>query len=219
MDRMKTFLIYALAIIGFFALSLLLENGLLSAMYSKIQGEFEGGNTSLNHLFAMENREAKACNINGYMSFDLTNLSERFIHQCFLKIDLYNERELLADTDYVEVLDMEPGETRHFKVKFKANNIERYQIAVVPTAPDRSNIIDILGWEVDLSNVFGLGIDLTNISIFGTKLGDIFTVENMKTAGSNAWNWITIFLGSIPWWGYAIAGGIILWHMPPFYFF
>lgn len=218
MDRMKTFLIYALAIIGFFVLSILLENGLLSAMYSKIQGEFGGEYTSLNQSFSMENMEAKACNINGYMSFDLVNLGQRSIHQCFLKIDLYNEVDLLADTDYVEVLDMEPGETRHFQIKFKANNIERYQISVVPTAPDRSNIIDILGWEVDLTNVFGLGIDVTNISIFGTRLGDLFTVENMKTAGSNAWNWITVFLGSIPWWGYAIAGGIILWHMPMFYF-
>ena len=67
MDRMKTFLIYALLIVGFFALSILLENGLLLAMYSKINGEFDGYYNRTGNYFTMENMSAKACNVNGYI--------------------------------------------------------------------------------------------------------------------------------------------------------
>ena len=86
MDRMKTFLIYALLIVGFFALSILLENGLLLAMYSKINGEFDGYYNRTGNYFTMENMSAKACNVNGYMSFDLMNSTNVLINKCYLKI-------------------------------------------------------------------------------------------------------------------------------------
>ena len=38
MDRMKTFFKYALLIVGFFILSLILENGLIMGMYGTITG-------------------------------------------------------------------------------------------------------------------------------------------------------------------------------------
>lgn len=189
-------------------------------MYSKIQGEFDGYYEETGKNFEVENAIAKACNVNGYISFDLRNTTGSFVKRCFLKIDLYDERDLLADTEYVEVLDIESGSSKKINIKFKANHIKRFYVDVVTpqSVPDKSNIIDILGWEIDLTNVFGLGIDLSKISLLGQNLKDIFTVENIKNVGSNSWNGIKLFLASIPWWGYAIAGGIILWYMPPFYF-
>lgn len=205
MDRMKTFLIYALVIIGFFALSLLLENGLLFAMYSKINGEFDGYYSRTDANFSMENMSAKSCNVNGYMSFDLINATGVFINKCYLKIELYNERNLLADTEYVEIANMKPNAQKHFDIKFKANNIKKYHISIETTLPDKTNIINILGWEVDLSNVFGLGIDLTNVTIFGTKLTDIFNWSNIKSTGRNFWNWSVFIVKSVPAWAYGIG--------------
>ena len=83
--------------------------------------------------------------------------------------------------------------------------------------PDKTNIINFFGWEIDLSNVFGM--DLTEMSIFGVKLTDMFSWDNVKTVSSGAWDWIKVFLASIPWWGYAIGAGIILWYMPKGYLF
>ena len=108
MDRMKTFLTYALIIIGFFALSLLLENGLLMAMYAPISGEFDGYYSEMDSHFSLQNSSAKACNVNGYLNFDLINTTGKFVDQCYLKIDLYNEAKLLADTEYIKVLGMQP---------------------------------------------------------------------------------------------------------------
>ena len=205
MDRMKTFLIYALLIVGFFALSILLENGLLLAMYSKINGEFDGYYNRTGNYFTMENMSAKACNVNGYMSFDLMNSTNVLINKCYLKIELYNEQDLLADTEYIEIANMKPNEQKHFQIKFKANNIESYHISIETTLPDKTNIITILGWEIDLSNVFGLGIDLTNVTIFGTKLTDIFSWNNVKETGRNFWNWSLFLAKNIPLWGYGIG--------------
>lgn len=210
MDRMKTFLTYVLLIIGFFALSVLLENGLLMAMYSKISGEFNGYYTATNSDFSIKNVSAKACNVNGYMSFDLLNTTGNFIEKCYLKIDLYNEQNLLADTEYVELLGIESGDSKTFNIKFKANNIEKFKISIVENTPDKTNIINILGWEIDLTNVFGLGIDLTNVTIFGTKLTDLFTWENIKTTGHNFWDWLVMIATGVPGWAYFFALLIII---------
>ena len=88
MSRMKTFLIYVLLIIGFFALSVVLENGLLFAMYSKIDGELNGYYEQTNSHLSFQNVSAKACNVNGYINFDLQNTTPNLIEQAYLKIDL-----------------------------------------------------------------------------------------------------------------------------------
>lgn len=107
MNRMKTFLIYVLLIIGFFAVSVILENGLLMAMYSHISGEFDGYYQTTNSRFSIQNTSATACNVNGYLNFDLINTTGTFVDQCYLKIDLYNEQKLLADTEYIKVVGMQ----------------------------------------------------------------------------------------------------------------
>lgn len=205
MDRMKTFLMYVLLIIGFFGLSLLLENGLLMAMYSHISGEFEGYYSVTNSDFTVEQLSAKACNVNGYMNFDLINTTGSFIDKCYVKIDLYNEQELLAHTQYFEIRGIQPNDTKPFHIKFKANHIEKFKISIVENMPDKTNIIDILGWEIDLSNVFGLGIDLTNVTIFGVKLTDLFSWHNIKTTAQGFGSWFIQLAKSIPLWGYGLG--------------
>jgi len=205
MDRMKTFFIYALLIVGFFAFSIFLENGLLMAMYTKITGEFHGYYSKTESSFSIKDASAKACNVNGYMSFDLINTTGAYIDKCYLKIDLYNEQELLAATDYVEVTEMEKESVQPFNIKFKANNIEKFKISIVENLPDKTNIINILGWEIDLTNVFGLGIDLSNVTVFGVKLTELFTWQNIKYTGSSFWQWFINIAKGVPAWAYAIG--------------
>lgn len=105
---MKTFLIYVLLIIGFFAVSIVLENGFLLAMYTSISGEFDTYYAKTNSQFNVKNASATACNVNGYLSFDLINTTGNFVDECYLKVNLYNERQLLADTEYIKVVGMQP---------------------------------------------------------------------------------------------------------------
>ena len=62
-------------------------------------------------------------------------------------------------------------------------------------------------------------MDLSNLTLFGVKLTDLFSWDKIKTAGGNAWSWFKILLESIPWWEYAIGAGIVLWHLPKGYLF
>lgn len=205
MNRMKTFFTYVLLIIGFFAVSMILENGLLMAMYANISGEFDGYYAPTRSEFSIQNAKAKACNVNGYMSFDLINTTGNFIDTCFMKIDLYNEQNLLADTEYVELKGLQPNDVKSFSIKFKANHIEKFYISIVENTPDKTNILNILGWEIDLTNVFGLGIDLSNVTIFGTKLTDLFNWRNIKQTGHNFWTWFICLASGIPLWGYGLG--------------
>ena len=210
MDRMKTFLTYALLIIGFFAISLLLENGLLMAMYSRIYGNFDGFYAKTNSNFSIANASAKACNVNGYLNFDIKNTTGSFIDKCYVKIDLYNEQDLLADTEYIPMKGLQPNDTKPFQIKFKANNIEKFTISIAENTPDKTNIIDILGWEIDLTNVFGLGIDISNITIFGTKLTDIFTWNNIKSTGRSFGTWFIHLAKGIPLWAYGFGWLVVV---------
>ncbi len=211
MERMRTFLLYALGILGFMFLSYVLENGLIENMYVKMTGDIE---TSTN--ISIEDVKGKASNVNGFMNFKLTNENVN-AEDFFVKIDLISKQGLPAATKYVQITDLPMGESKNYQVKFKGSEIRGYKVSVVDEAPEMSNIINILGWEIDLSDVFGL--DLTDIEIFGVKLKDLFTWDNAKTAGQNVWNWSINLLNSIPWWGYAIGAGIVLWYLPSGYLF
>lgn len=207
MNRMKTFLLYALGIIGLMFLSYVLENGLIANMYKKMNGDAVGTSE-----IVIEDVSGRASNVNGYMNFKLTNLSPYDEVNQYLKIDLYSKQGLHAITKYVEISDIPSQASKNYQIKFKGSEIRTYDISVVSELPDMTNIINVLGWEIDLSNVFGM--DLSNLTLFGVKVADIFAWDNVKTAGGNAWSWTVNLLKSIPWWGYAIASGIIIWYMP-----
>lgn len=208
MARMKTFLMYALMLIGFIFLSYILENGLLEDMYKQISANTNHGSYS---NIAIDDLNGRATNVNGYINFSLQNQSNKEI-DCYAIIDLYSKQGLNAATKYVQIFDFNPGEERNYQVNFKANEIASYKISLVSEIPDKTNIINILGWEIDLTNVFGM--DLSNLTLFGVKLSEVFTWDNAKTAVGNAWGWFKVVIESVPWWGYVIGAGIVLWHMP-----
>lgn len=212
MSRMKTFFLYALGIIGFMFLSYVLENGLIANMYKKMDG-----NVASSSEVKIEDVSGRASNVSGYMNFKLTNLSPYDDVNQFLKIDLYSKQGLHAVTKYVEISDVPSQASKEYQIKFKGYELNGYDISVVSELPDKTNIINILGWEIDLSNVFGM--DLSDLKLFGVRIADMFAWDNVKTAGENAWTWSVTLMQSIPWWGYAIASGIILWYMPKGFLF
>lgn len=212
MARMRTLLLYALGIIGFMFLSYILEDGLIQGMYVPMTGNA----SSAGYNIEITDVNASASNVNGYMQFKLTNKSSEKSN-CYMKIDLISEQGLLAATKYVEIKDLEPGQSKDYQVKFKGSEISNYNLNIISEAPDKSNILNLFGWEIDLTDVFGM--DLSNTTIFGVKLTELFTWDSAKTAAGNAWDWSLKILESVPWWGYAIGAGIVIWYLPAGYLF
>lgn len=213
MDRMKTFSLYLLAILGFMFLSYVLENSLLENMYEELIGNVNAQTSDI----VITDVVGKASNVNGYMKFKVQNNSEYPVGKNWIKLDLYSKRGLLGVTKYIEIKDIEPGATKEYQIKFKGSEIRKYEMATVKELPDKTNIISILGLEIDLTNV--LGMDLSNATFLGVKLTDLFSWDGVATAGGNAWDWVVKIVSSVPWWGYTIASVIILWYMPKGFLF
>ena len=124
MARMKTFFLYFLGIVGFFFLSLLLEDALVENMYEKMTGEIASSSSII-----IDNDSGKASNVNGYMQFRLSNTSNEVCDD-FIKIDLYSEQGLLAATKYVEITDLQPGMAKTYQVKLNGNELSSYKITI-----------------------------------------------------------------------------------------
>ena len=227
MDIKKIFS-YIFILIAFFIISTILENGLIYNMYAKIPGIINN-KTYIKGIFTeieMQDKGSKATNVNGFINLNVKNNMNSDLEKAFLQVDLYNKRNLLAETEYIELNNLESGKEKNYNIKFKANNIERYKVSLIEQAPDESHIIRLFGWEfdykkvgIDPTNLFGLGIDLTNLFGTGIDLTTLFNWEKIKQGGISAWNFCVDFATSIPLWAYAIAGGIVLWNLPSGYLF
>lgn len=218
MARMKTLLTYFLCILGFIILSYVLENALIGNMYVKMSGNVPSNVEGIQ----IEDVDARATNVNGYMTFRVTNNSNNNEDK-YIKIDLYNKKKNLVATKYILLEDFEKNSSKDYKIKIKGQQIRNYDISIVNELPDDSNIINIFGWKFDATNVFGF--DLSKTTIFGKKLTDIFsgndvtTKDSIKGGALGLWNWIVSFTTSIPRWAYIVGAGIVLWYMPKGFLF
>lgn len=218
MKRMGTFLLYALGIIGFIFLSYVLEDGLIRGMYKPLNNNSDKYISNPSGI-DIQIEEATATNVNGTINYKITNNSDEQIKDKYVKLDLYSKQGLLAATEYIKIDDLEPGESKNYNVKFKGTEISDFEIATVSESdiPDKSNVLNLFGFEIDLSNVFG--IDVGNMKIFGRRVNDIVNMNKVKGKAIYAKNWALNFVRSIPWWGYAIGGAIVIWYMPVRYLF
>lgn len=200
MERLKTFLTYALILIAFFLVSVTLEKGLIKDMYYDMTGTvnsilegYKGQNIDLNITV----EEAKSTNINGYITLNITNNSSVPIEEAYLKVDLYSKSDVHAVTKYMEINNLSAGETRNYTLRFQGSYIKRYAISAETEFPDKDYIFTVFGYEINTRNIFGM---------------DLSEYINAKTLGefaSNTFHSITIFIKSIPWWGWFLAWTVV----------
>ncbi|MCX4303196.1 MAG: hypothetical protein OSJ66_04220 [Clostridia bacterium] len=210
MSTMQSFRNYFIWIIAFFVVSVILENALINDMYDPINGATNGNVTftgSINTDLEVTVEEARATNVNGYLIVKVKNITGHYIDKCCAKIDLYTERNILAATKYVDISDFDVNQTKKFKINFKGNEIGSYAVSLQEDAPDKTYILDLFGFEVDIRNVFGM------------DLSSIINPESLKETGVNLWGLTLGFLKTVPAWAYLIAGGIVIWHMPKGFLF
>jgi hypothetical protein len=111
---------------------------------------------------------------------------------------LYSKSGVLATQKYLEVDDLKPGETKEYKLNFQGAYIKSYAVTAEEDFPDKDNIFNFFGHEINLKNVFGF--DLSKY-ISSRSIGEFAK----KTFTS-----ITVAAKSVPTWGYVWATLIIL---------
>ena len=203
MSKLQTFTIYLLIIVGFYLVSIFLEGQLIEQMYSKLDGtvqeefEYNGERTELN----VKILDAKATRMNGYLTARVTNNTDNVINKAYLKIDLYAKKDLKAISRYLEINDLKPGESRDYKLKFRAGYVDTYKVAVKNDFPDEDYIFEIFGYEINTKSIFGL------------DLSKYINAKAIKEAGFNGITSVFSFFGkvghrivvvaqSVPLWGY-----------------
>lgn len=201
MDRMKTFLMYLLIIIVFFVFSKVLEDGLIKQMYYNIDGTVD------NTLLCSDGRtinpgltvtEAKATRQNGYITLNIENNTSTYISEAYIKIDLYSKSGVHAITKYMEVSGLSDGESKTYKLNFKGSYVTRYEISLSKDYPDKQYIINVFGYEINTTDIFGM--DLSNY----------INAESFKNFGHSIYESFTITVRNIPWWGWLGAWCIIV---------
>lgn len=214
MSKLQTFLTYALIIIGFFFVSEFLSGQLINQMYAKLDGsveknfQYQGQDIALD----VEIIDARATNVNGYITARVTNNTDVTVDKAYLKLDLFAKGNLKAVSRYMEITDLKPGEHKDYTLKFKAGYVDTYKVAVKEDFPDEDYIFEIFGYEFNTKDF--LGIDISRF----------INAKAIKEAGLNGVTSIFSFIGivahrftvmakSVPWWGYvgalAVIAGII----------
>lgn len=124
MKRLKTFLLYALAIAAFWFLSDFLiymaVNGTYQPIEAKVMVESPNVNVS----------ESKATYVNGYIKGNIYNNTNGTVDNKYLKIDLYSQRDVNLGTKYVKIENLEESKTTDFEMWFKYTDVEYCTVTV-----------------------------------------------------------------------------------------
>lgn len=123
MDRLKTFLIYALLIVLFFIFSEFLINVSLQASYNDI--------TRRDNIEQVQIQEAQSTLVNGKIKGTIKNSEQDYLTGKYVKIDLYSKRDNLLGTKYIEINTTETQNTQDFSVYFELTDVESYNISIV----------------------------------------------------------------------------------------
>lgn len=120
MNRMKTFFIYALCIIGFFIFSDLMIYLNLETTYQNI-----GRKDNIEQVTIYQ---AQATKVNGRIKGEIYNKAENKITNKYLRIDLYSERDICLGSKYIDISSMRENETRNFEIYFKLQDVDYYEL-------------------------------------------------------------------------------------------
>ena len=147
MKRMKTFLIYALLLIGFWLFSNLLINVGINSTYKPIE--------RLDDLNQIEVYQAEATLINGRIKGLIKNNAQNDISNKYIKLELFSERNVEIGTRYIEIGELEQNSTKPLEIYFKINHVKYYKLDIVDEkGPEESLDIKLLPGDLTTGELF-----------------------------------------------------------------
>lgn len=145
MDRMKTFLKYALWLILFIILSEVLINVGLNSTYKKIERQ---DNVSQVNVY-----QAEATLVNGRIRGLITNSQEQNLSGKFVEIAFYSKRDVFLGRKYIQIEQLEPNGTQSFEALFKLKEVAKYKVDIVEQKKDGGEI-DLLPEELTMPEIW-----------------------------------------------------------------
>ncbi len=75
--------------------------------------------------------EAKATNVNGYIKGEVKNETDTDISNKKICFILFNENNENIGEEYLDIGNIQAGETKTYELKFKRNNVDRFIATVI----------------------------------------------------------------------------------------
>ena len=140
MDRLKTFLKYALWIIGFFILSNFLIYVGLNSNYRDLERK--------DSIQQVQIYQAEATKVNGRIRGLIQNSNNENLDGKYIEVDLYSKRDVFLGRKYIQIENLEQGQSQAFEMLFKFQFFSSYKISIVDERMDGEEL-ELL--PVDLS--------------------------------------------------------------------
>lgn len=140
MDRMKTFLIYALCIIGLFIFSEFLINVGLNSTYKDITRKDENKQVVI--------YQAQADLVSGRIKGVITNSEPEELSNKYICINFYSHRDVFLGKHYIEVGELEQNASKPFELYFKLQETGYYEVTIVDEKDPEATIIEVLKEEL-----------------------------------------------------------------------
>ena len=132
MSRLKTFLLYALIVVGFYFFSNILIFLSVKGSYQNIDGKI------ITSMPNVEIKEAKATYINGYLNGSVTNNTEAKIENKYIKIDIFSERNLNLGSKYIKIESLDVNQVQEFHMGYRFTDSYRYEVSCVDSVENAS---------------------------------------------------------------------------------
>lgn len=123
MDRLKTFLKYALWLIGFFILSNFLIYVGLNSSYRDIERR--------DSVEEVQVYQAEATKVNGRIRGVIQNIDEKNLAGKYVEIDMYSKRDVFLGREYIQIEASEQGGPQAFEMLFKLQDVASFEINIV----------------------------------------------------------------------------------------
>ena len=122
MDRLKTFLKYALWLIGFFILSNFLIYVGLNSSYRDIERKDNVENVQI--------YQAEATKVNGRIRGLIQNVNGENLNGKYVEVQLYSKRDVFLGREYIQIENIEE-EPQAFEMLFKLQDVASYEVSIV----------------------------------------------------------------------------------------
>ena len=139
MDRMKTFLKYAIILVLFIIVSEFLITAGVNSSYKDIQ--------RLDNIGQVEVYQAQATLVNGRVKGIITNTAENDLNGKYIRFDLYSERDNLVGRKYIAVNNLPVGESEVFEFFFESKEVKSYEVKIVDAIEEGDEEIGIVPEE------------------------------------------------------------------------
>ena len=144
MDKIKKYAMYFVLVIAFFIFSDFLIYVGLNSSYRDIQRQDNVEEVSI--------YQAEATKVNGRIRGLIQNPNGEDLNGKYVEVDLYSKRDVFLGRKYIQINNLQQGDTQSFELLFKMEDVSSYNVSIVDEKQEGEEI-DLLPNDLTTSQI------------------------------------------------------------------